>query len=471
MSTERSSSRRGRSRRRRLRLFLAGFGIAILTLAIVGAAGAAVSAMQGPRTTDVQVDPAAAVSSSGSRLILTTNQSLQTVRPEQVTVTPAAPFTVDTSGRSIGIRFTLPLYDATQYTVQIANVTGVGGGPASTLSETFQTPDLEVFLLQRATDGDTIFRTGLAGTAAVPVFRDAHIEDFRATSGHLVISLRHDNVPELVVTDRDGQNRRDLPLPGTGNVSGLESADRGETIGFVYSDRDPATGAGADSVLYTVSLSDPTAQPVAVQPAGADARVAQWRFVPDTDRVLIANFAGRLLLTAPGGTTATDLGTAAAIEGIARGSQLAIIERIDGMVVVNLADGSTTPLPVATGVPGSEGILTPLPGSANEALRPFAVVTGGVAQGTTVYRVSADGTTSKPVFTIAASAAFLQTCISPNGRYGAFLLAPDIVSNPYDTYLRPLPGRVETHIVDLDTGQEVVALAGSDISWCQAATQ
>jgi hypothetical protein len=469
MSTE-ATSRRGRSRRRRSRLFFAGFGIAILVLVLIGGAGAAVSAMQGPRTTGVQVDPAAAVASSGSRLIITTNQSLQTVQPDQVTVTPAAPFTVDTSGRSIGIRFTLPLYDATEYTVRIAGVAGVGSDRSSTIAETFQTPALDFFVLKRSTDGDTIFRTDLTGTQAIPVFRDAHIEDFRATSGHLVISMRHDDVPELVVTDRDGQDPRDLPLPGTGNVSGLESADRGETIGFVYSDRD-ASGSGADSVLYTVSVSDAAAQPVAVQPVGADARVAQWRFVPDTDRVLVANFAGRLLLTEPGGTSATDLGTGAAIEGIARGSQIAIVERIDGMFAVNLADGSSTPLAPAAGVAGTQGVITPLPGAANETLRPFAVVTGGIAQGTTVYRVSADGQTSTPVFTIAASSAFLETCISPNGRYGAFLLAPNIVSNRYDTYRRPLPGTVETHIVDLDTGREVVALAGSDISWCQASTQ
>lgn len=476
MSTERTrgraatGSRRGQARRRRVRAFFVGFAVVILALLVVGGAGAAVSAQQGPRVTDVQVDPAAAIATSGARLIITTNQSLQPVRPEQVTVTPAAEFTVDTSGRSIGIRFTLPLDDATSYAVHVADAVGVGSDRTAALDARFDTPATEVFLLQRGADGgDTIFRTGLAGTQAVPVFRDAHIEDFRATPGHLVISLRRDDVPVLVVTDRDGGGAREVALPGTGTVSALEAADRGETVGFTYTDAAATAGSGEESVLYTLSLADPSARPVAVQPAGTDARVAQWRFVPDTNRVLIVNFAGRLLLTEPGGAAATDLGTAYALDGIARGSQIAIVQRIDGIVAVDLTNGSVSPLTPAGGVAGSQGVVTPLPGAGHETLRPFSVVTGGVAQGTTVYRVTADGAAS-PVFTIAPTASFLQTCVSPSGRYGAFLLAPNIVSNPYDRYLRPLPQKVETHIVDLDSGQEVVALAGSDVSWCQAST-
>ena len=63
----------------------------------------------------------------------------------------------------------------------------------------------------------------------------------------------------------------------------------------------------------------------------------------------------------------------------------------------------------------------------------------------------------------------LHTCVSPSSRYAAFLIAPDAVSNPYDAYALPLPERVQTHIVDLGTGEEVSVLSGFDISWCQNA--
>ena len=464
-------SRRTRARRRRSRVFLATFGVAILALALVGAAGAAVSALQGPRVTDVQVDPAAAIAASGSRMIITTSQSLVTVASEQVTVTPAAPFTVDTSGRSIGVRFTLPLDDDTEYTVHVADVAGVGSDRLSAIEETFRTPPIDFFLLQRGPDGDTIFRTDLDGTQAVPVFQDPHIEDFRATPAHLVVSVAGDDgTSRLIVTDRDGQGARTLPLPGEGTVSSLESADRGELVGYTYTDRDLTDTSGQESVLYTVSLSDAAAQPVAIAPSGTDARVADWRFVPDTDRVLFVNFAGRLILTDSRGGTVTDLGSALALDGVARGSSVAIVERVDGLFAIDLTSGTETPLAAAQGVDGVSGAVTPLPGDADATLRPYAVVTGSVAQGTTVYRVAADGA-AEPVFGSAATAAFLGSCVSPSGRYAAFLVAPNIVANSYDAYLRPLPRTVETHIVDLGTGDEVVALAGSDISWCQVSVR
>ncbi len=65
----------------------------------------------------MQVDPAAAVAASGARVILTTTQSLEKIDVSQVRIEPATPFTVDTSGRSVGIRFTLPLRDDSDYTV------------------------------------------------------------------------------------------------------------------------------------------------------------------------------------------------------------------------------------------------------------------------------------------------------------------------------------------------------------------
>src|SRR5687768_10970869 len=133
MSTD-ASTRSGRARKRRSRAFLAAFAIVVGVLAAMRPAGAAASVAQGPRVTDVQVDPVAAAAASGSRLIVTTSQSLADVDASQVTVTPATPFSVDTSGRSVGVRFTLPLFDDTEYTVTFSDVQGLGGGPPATFS-------------------------------------------------------------------------------------------------------------------------------------------------------------------------------------------------------------------------------------------------------------------------------------------------------------------------------------------------
>jgi len=51
------------------------------------------------------------------------------------------------------------------------------------------------------------------------------------------------------------------------------------------------------------------------------------------------------------------------------------------------------------------------------------------------------------------------------------VIAPDLADNPYDQMLLPLPENLETHLIDLRSGDEIVALTGFDASWCQTAPQ
>ena len=468
MSTD-ASPRRVQALRRHRRAYLVSFAVVLAVLVLGGTVAGAVGAAQGPRVTGVEFDPEAAVSASGSRLILTANQSLAEVDPAQVRVRPAADITVETSGRSVGIRFALPLRDDTEYTVTIDGVTAIGGSVASTFEESVRTPPLEVFLLQRGAGTDTVFRSDLSGEDAVPVFTRPHIEDFRATAQHLVMSVRgEDGTPELIVTDPAGEGARALPLPGAGAVQDLQTADRGEAIGYTYTDPDMSAPGARGSVLYIASLADAAAEtpPVPVEVAGEPVSVAQWRFVPDTDSLLLLTFEGRLLLTASAGADPVDLGAAAQLEGIARGSAEAIDLRADGLVTLDLTDGTEQSLVAATGTTGFLGRVVPLTDGATlrQYTEPAGEAGGG---GTTLYLVDAAGAAT-PVFAVQGTSALLQTCVSPSGRYAAMLVQPDAATNPYVTgYDLPLPERVETHIVDLDDGEEISSLGAFDISWCQ----
>ncbi|MGV9194093.1 hypothetical protein ACQ143_07080 [Microbacterium sp. MC2] len=459
-------TRRARAQRRRGRAFASTFAVVVAVIAAVALSGAALSLVQGPRLTGVQVDPDAAVAASGSRVIFTTTQALAEVGVEQVSVTPATEFTVDTSGRSVGVRFALPLWDDTEYTIRIAEVTPVGGGAASTLEKTFTTPALEFQLLQRGEDEDTIFRTDLSGEARA-VFRHPHIEDFRATRTHLVIStLDEAGRSHLIVTDPDGGDERELTLPGEGVVSNLQSADRGDLVGYTFTDADIGADGGRESALYTASLqaAELEAPPTAVTLDGADPRVIDWRFVPGTDSILMLTFDGALTLVS--GTEAVALGAAIGIDGIARGSSQAIVERIDGPVVIDLATAEEHPLAATAPADGQPGAITPLPGTSGATLRVLAQVDGFDLQATDVAVVTADGAATV-VASVAPDDTLLHTCVSPSGRYAALLVAPDAVDNPYDGYQLPLPRRLETRIVALEDAAPVVDLAGLGISWCQ----
>ncbi|TDN91114.1 hypothetical protein [Microbacterium sp. BK668] len=472
--TRPAPTRRARARKRRGRAFGFAFAGVVGVLLVAGLAGAAASTAQGPRVTEAQVDPAAAVASSGSRLIVTTTQALAEVQPEQVVITPATPFAVDTSGRSVGIRFAHPLWDETKYTVEISGVRGLGGGPETTITQTFRTGKESFYLLQRGDEEDTIFRTDLSGDEAIPVFRHAHIEDYRATSSHLVVSVRDgegtdpmDGTTQLLVTDLDGDDQRVLPLPGKGAVTNLQSADRGELIGYTFTDATISADGGRESMLFTASLKDPDAEPQPVEVEGADNRVVRWRFVPETDRLLFVGFDGALWLTDRTGSDAATLGTAVTLDGVA--GSTAIVDRADGLLAVDLADGTEEPLPAPDSDYGQLRSVVPVPGGGT--VRLYAELDDNGIPGASIVAFVADDGASSVVSRVPVTDAVIRTCVSPNGRYVATSVAPDIIDNPYDRYLLPLPERVETHIAEIATGDEVVALSAFDSSWCRVPPQ
>ncbi|AZH80524.1 hypothetical protein CSX12_17625 [Microbacterium sp. Y-01] len=437
-------------------------------LVLVGAGLGIVGLLQGPRISEVQVDAAQAIESSGSRVILTANQSLAEIDPAQVSVEPAVPFTVDASGRGVGVRFTVPLDDSTTYTVTVADVVGAGGGPAATLTTSFETPASSIFLLRRDVDGkDTIFRTDLSGEKAVAVFEHDKINDFRATSTHLVVAVEEDGSSRLIVMDRDGGDQRDLKLPGDGSVGAIQVSERGGLVGYSYSDRKLSDTEGRASVLVTQSLNGGD-EPQIIEVGGQEASVFVWQFVPDSAAVLFIDFDGALsLVDRSADTGVQSLGLAATIQGISRGTYTAIVERLDGAVVeLNLADGTEQPLAASDPDYGTATSITPFPGGTLRHV--VARDDAGLPVGQAVIRVDDDGTAT-PLVEVASTDSILQACASPSGQYAAVVIAPDLANNPYDGMLLPLPENVETHLIDMDSGEEMVALTGFDASWCQTA--
>lgn len=452
------------------RRFLLALGAVLGILVLIGAGLGVVSLTQGPRITEVQVDPAEAIETSGSRVILTANQALAAIDESQVTVEPAVPFTLDAAGRGIGIRFTVPLDDDTEYTVSVADAVGAGGGPTSTLTTSFSTPASSVFLLRRDAEGDdTIFRTDLSGEQAKPVFTADKINDFRATSSQLVVSVEEEEGSKLLVMNRDASDQRELPLPGVGYVGAIQVSDRGGLVGYSYSDKKLSDTEGRASVLVTQSLSGDD-EPVVTEVGGKEANIFVWQFVPDSAAVLFIDFDGALSLV----DRSTDagvqsLGLATTIQGISRGTYTAIVERLDGTVVeLNLADGTEVPLEASNPDYGGAITITPFPGGTIRHV--VGRDQSGVPSGQAIVRVDDDGTAT-PLVEVDSSDSILQACASPSGQYAAVVIAPDLADNPYDQMLLPLPQNVETHLLDLRTGDEIVALTGFDVSWCQTAPQ
>ena len=453
------------ARRRRFPLIL---GAVIGVLVVVVAGFGVITLLQGPRVSSVKIDAQSAIDASGTRMIITASQPLAKVDPKQVSVSPKAPFTVDTSGRNLGIRFTVPLDDDTNYTVTVKDATGTDKQRQSTLQASFQTPKSTIFLLQRKAKGDdTIFITDLGGKNAVPVVQHEKIDDFRATADHLVVATEKDGISELLVMDRKGKNQRALKLPGPGFLSNLQVSERGNLVGYTFTDKGISATSGRASILVTQSLTG-DGEPQIVKIGDKMPSISQWAFVPDSSSVLFIDFSGALFVQDRGDTKAapTALGSAQTVEGISRGTYTAIVSRGNDLVELNLADGSEKPLAASTPDFGVPGTIAPFPGG---TLRQVATRdANGLPTGQIVTRVGDDGKATK-LFSVTGSDAIMQACPSPSGQYSAIVVAPKLVNNPYDQSLLPLPTTMQTHIVDTKTGKELVVLAGFDPSWCAQA--
>lgn len=463
MSTD---ARRSDARRARDKRAAGGFGVRVVAvigaLAVLAGVGVVVALMQGPRLTNVSVDPQAAIESSGSRVILTTNQALATVDPSQVTITPAADFTIDSQGRSVGVRFTSPLDDDTNYTVTVAGASAIGGGPAATLETTFTTPQASVYLLQRDGTGgfDMIVRMSLDGMERETLFTHEHIEEFRVAPDALVISVEEDEKSAIIVTDREGKNPQTATLPADGYVMSLQVSNRGSTFGYLFTDRVLTETEGRPSILYTASLRDPQAAPTEVKITGADPSIGDWLFVPDSEGILAVNFAGDLLLSE--GEEPALLGNATSIDGVTRGTYEAIIDRAGEPVGVNLQTGEETPITLPQ-VDGTPGRVEPA-AEGGQLWQSTQRDAQGMPIGNSIELVTADGET-RTILATEKEEPIMQFCVSPSGKYVAAITAPDFANNPYDMYSRPMPKTV-TRIVQVDDGSVISELAGFDISWC-----
>jgi hypothetical protein len=470
MSTE-PATRAGRRRRagggftRMLAIVLAG-------LVVAGAVGAAVSLTQGPRVSAVAIDARAAAEAAGQRIVFTTNQPLAEIDPAQVSVEPAAAFTLEAAGRNVAVEFTYPLDPDTEYRVEIAGVEGSSGGPTATLAHSFTTGIPPLYVLQRrADDDDVIFSSNLAGDEAVPVHTAAQIEDFRASRDGIVVHTTDaDGAAALSVVTGEGDPAA-FTMPGVGAITTLQAADHGGLVGYTYTDLDIGAGGGIEAALYLARMGDPAAEPTRIE-VGEDARVVQWAFVPQTSALVVLTFDGQLRLVETRDLDAEPvlLGGALALSGVERGTGRVIVERTEGTVVLDLTDLSEEPLVAADGAEalGIPGPVTPTVEGAT--LRTFTQMgADGFPQSQLIASVAADGAVTPLLELTDRGDAVMQTCASPSGRYAAVIVAPDLAGNPYDLYTRPLPERLETTIVDTRDLQVVTTLQGTDISWCAVA--
>jgi hypothetical protein len=417
---------------------------------------------QGPKLTTAQVDRDRVVSHTGQQLRLFANQPLAAVKADDVTITPAAPFTVSTSGAIVAVQFDTPLLFEARYVVEVAGVTNRAGGQPSTLRYQFTTGSTPLYYIDRGDTTDEIVRTGIRSNERTVVYSAPRIEDFALLGTSAAVTTEQpDGTSAVSLVSFDDGGVEPLALPASGTVENLRAADDGFTIGFVFTSADGAT----DHTLMALDLNRGREITPVAGIDGGPLTVTDWLFVPGGVTLVARGTDEQLVLVDTAAHVASPLGAYASLESISTdGTRLGVTNPYGpvALTIADLTDTEFAPSPL-------EGEV-PFPGRF-QLMRGTALVQHVVhvddADEYTSRLVVDNGTVSRTIYrTVDDRGSIGDFEVFPNDQVVAVEVVPAVETAVSDGYaVDARATSISTVFVDISTGATIKSVAGFGLQW------
>jgi hypothetical protein len=450
--------------------FARRFVATIVVLVVLVAGFAVLTFLQGPKLSSAQVDTTAVVSKPGQTLRLFTNERVAAVRKSLVSISPAVPFTVSSSGQVISVQFTRPLAYATTYRLAVDGVTDPDVAQSSTLNYRFRTASPPLYYLHRSGSSapDEIVKTGILSTGRSAIYSARRIQDFAIFDKALVVvtlDARGDSA--LTVVGRSGV-AQSIPLPGDGTVDHVAGNSDTGILGFTFTSDGPTTKQKYSNTLFSVNPAG-TGIPTPIKGVGGSLlSVLDWGFVPLTNDIVAQNIDQSIVLVDTSkANVVTPLGAYPELGAVAADGSSVVVSDSLGPLRVALPGGKATRL-AASRFKGK----VPYEGDA-----PAVVVPGGWIQDDQTYDAATGGFVSHLVFDTGGTARQLYALPNPRGTIGAIVASPNdeyvaIETTPggataaSDGYaVNPRAKTVTTVFLDIATGTVVKSVSGFAVSW------
>lgn len=412
------------------------------SLAVLAGVLVVVGVVKGPALTGTQVNLRAAEAGAGQRLVLASDQALDESVEPIVTVEPAVPVTVAVQGTTVTVQLGAPLAYATDYTVSVRGVAGAVGGGRSDWTESFSTPDVsDLLVLRQGADGDEIVSVGAERDDEV-VYRGDGIVAYAATASDLAIVQRDASSGSDVVTvvPRQGGDPTVLAFPAAGTVTSLRASPDGSMLGLTYTQPQTAFTAAGTDLLFTYDLARGGGLPELVpDERGEQISAVDWTFVPGSAQLLALTPGGRLLRVDAvdaftGKAVATDVGAADALRGTLPGAGGVVVDDAGSLSVVT-ADAIAPTSWRLNGASSMQVIVDDQGSTLSASAQGALVLDRATGESSTVLPAGGDG--------IAA------VCSSRNGLYAVVTTESG-----------------GTEVVSLSEGSVLLAVEGTDPSWC-----
>ena len=438
---------------------------AVLAVTALGLGAAGV--VRPPSLVSATIAADRAVGAAGERLVMKARLPLASVDSEQIAVTPAVPFTVQTSDSVVTLRFTAPLAYGTDYRVAIAGVRSQYTNTTADWSYTFSTPPTVLYSLIAhrgdQADDDTVVSNDQGRTRTL--LTAPGIESYVATR-RLLVAISHTGPDSsvLVAADRMTGAAVQVATPATGLLTELNAAPDGGKFGYVVTGSD--AGRSYQSTLFVANSADPTTAPVEVTAGGPPLAVQEWLFVPGVDAVVVITPQEQaFLIYLDGGTPPVPLGSLGQLIGFLPGSSMLMAEAGGKQVLLDLASGLNTDVP-NTPDPDKQTFAGRRSfravGDCLVEFNTFKQHGGGTGVTTRLANVTRAGTTD--LLTVEdGQGQLLNSGLSPNGQFAwAVVLDPDA---PLTDLSSGASDNARTVIFDLDTGKQLATVPGSTPVW------
>ena len=447
--------------------------ILVGVLAIAATALGFVGAGRGPDLVSASITLERTVVAGSQPLVLSGRQPLEEVAPEQVTITPATEFTVETRDAQIVVRFLRPLAYGTEYTVTIADVRSRHTHVSTQWQHSFATPGYAVYSLVTRGPGtfgadDQVVRTTPGGDA-VAVLATPGIEDFTVVDGAVVAVVRHSDLEtQLVASAGADADLMTLETPEGTALGLLQGSAEQRMIGYT------AVGAATegerfyDNTLFLQDMADVSQPPVEItRPDGSELIVIDWGFVPGTRSLVVQDEENQFYLKgfAPAAAL-TPLGSHDQLLGFLPGTPTLVVLKGTDEAMLDLALGRSTPLPP----PGDAGDTDLLAGertmiSPTEWVQQFDEISYENDAAYIISRLehTRDGNRATVATVPPDLGRLLATGVSGNGQY-AWTQVLDVEA-PRDDLTSGATDNTITVVIDLATGESRFAVPGAHPLW------
>lgn len=448
--------------------FVKAMSVSVAILIALISVVVGLASFQGPKLSAGQIDVDQAVKDPNTQLRLFANQVLAGVKPDQVTVSPAVPFSVSRTDDVLVIQFEERLAHDTEYTVKAKAIKSLYRDSESTFEYSFETKPAVVHYLDRADPAvaggeDSIVRVSLDGSSQEDVYSAPRIQEF-AMVGDVIAVTTADEADRMslhMVNPADGvTDQLDLPTE-IQSIGGLRSNSDGTFLAF------SAAPAG-ENLLFAIDLNGSREATAVLGIDGTPVQILDWLLPPNGNDVIVqaSNLSiSRIDLT--GTAPVEPIGQFEGLESVSLdGSQL-VVRDLFGLISLTLADRkeerfSASPLFDVDPLAGDVILI----GEKFARVQKVAIFDEASGRFSSYIALDRDGTSQVLLENPSQLGSLGAFSVSPNGQYLAAAVIPNVAASVPDQYpVRSESTSVTTVIVEIESGLIRGSMTGFQLDW------